>query len=44
MARGLKKELPARLADKWRFRTEYQDDKDVFLGDGSRGGPEKARL
>jgi len=26
---------------KWRFRTEYQHDKEAFLGDGSRGGPER---
>jgi sarcosine oxidase/L-pipecolate oxidase len=33
--------LPAHLAKKWRFRTEYQDDVEAFLGDGSRGGPER---
>ncbi|KAF9739304.1 hypothetical protein PMIN03_001725 [Paraphaeosphaeria minitans] len=52
MAQDLKKQLPEHLAEKWRFRTEYKDDRGVFLGDGSTGGPvrreldsqEKARL
>ncbi|KAB8242520.1 FAD dependent oxidoreductase [Aspergillus flavus] len=38
------KRLPEHLAKKWRFRTEYKDDKDTFLGDGSRGGPARREL
>lgn len=38
---AFKKQLPAALAQKWRFRTEYQHDSEAFLGDGSRGGPER---
>ena len=34
-------QLPAHLAKKWRFRTDYEHDKEAFLGDGSRGGPER---
>lgn len=33
--------LPDHLAKKWRFRTEYKNDSGAFLGDGSRGGPER---
>ncbi|OAG09784.1 FAD dependent oxidoreductase [Paraphaeosphaeria sporulosa] len=44
MVKGLNKQLPEHLAAKWRFRTEYKDDKDVFLGDGSRGGPARREL
>jgi sarcosine oxidase/L-pipecolate oxidase len=36
--------LPSHLSKKWRFRTEYKDDKEAFLGDGSRGGPERREL
>ncbi|TDZ16083.1 L-pipecolate oxidase [Colletotrichum orbiculare MAFF 240422] len=42
MSLGIKQQLPQKLATKWRFRTEYEGRPDVFLGDGSRGGP--ARL
>jgi hypothetical protein len=42
MASGLKRQLPARLADEWRLQTDYRNDKDVCLGDGAeaarRGG------
>ncbi|KAF7591892.1 hypothetical protein BBP40_000939 [Aspergillus hancockii] len=38
------KRLPQHLAHKWRFRTEYQNQKDTFLGDGSRGGPARREL
>ncbi|GJN85763.1 hypothetical protein PLIIFM63780_009337 [Purpureocillium lilacinum] len=45
MSLAIKKELPPNLAKKWRFRTEYADKgMDVFLGDGSRGGPERREL
>jgi len=36
--------LPQDLAAKWRFRTEYKDQKGVFEGDGSRGGPARREL
>ncbi|CAN9149748.1 unnamed protein product [Alternaria alternata] len=44
--------LPSELAQKWKFRKEYKAQKNMFAGDGSRGGPrrreftteEKARL
>lgn len=38
---AFKQQLPEHLAKKWRFRKEYQFDKEAFLGDGSRGGPER---
>jgi sarcosine oxidase/L-pipecolate oxidase len=41
---ALTKRLPQDLAYKWRFRTEYQNQKDTFLGDGSRGGPARGQL
>jgi sarcosine oxidase/L-pipecolate oxidase len=41
VGQAFNQQLPAHLAKKWRFRTEYQDDKEAFLGDGSRGGPER---
>ncbi|KIW23627.1 uncharacterized protein PV07_11813 [Cladophialophora immunda] len=44
MCLALKKRLPPALATKWRFRTEYEGRKDTFLGDGSRGGPERREL
>ncbi|OQV05766.1 Fungal Zn2-Cys6 binuclear cluster domain-containing protein [Cladophialophora immunda] len=44
MSLALKKRLPPALATKWRFRTEYEGRKDTFLGDGSRGGPERREL
>ncbi|KAF9869891.1 sarcosine oxidase [Colletotrichum karsti] len=44
MSMALKKSLPRNLADKWRFRTEYENRTDVFLGDGSRGGPARREL
>ena len=39
MAKAVQGKLPANLAKKWRFRTEYQNDPNTFVGDGSRGGP-----
>ncbi|KAL0932553.1 sarcosine oxidase [Colletotrichum truncatum] len=44
MSLALKRQLPQNLASKWRFRTEYKDRPDVFLGDGSRGGPARREL
>ncbi|OOF92555.1 hypothetical protein ASPCADRAFT_153239 [Aspergillus carbonarius ITEM 5010] len=44
MSLALKKSLPPHLAQKWRFRTDYQNRDDVFLGDGSRGGPARREL
>ncbi|KAG8162522.1 hypothetical protein KVR01_008287 [Diaporthe batatas] len=41
---GIKKQLPRHLANKWRFRKEYEHQPDAFLGDGSRGGPERREL
>ena len=41
VGQAFNQKLPAHLANKWRFRTEYQYDKEAFLGDGSRGGPER---
>jgi len=41
VGQAFKRQLPAHLAKKWRFRTDYQHDKEAFLGDGSRGGPER---
>jgi sarcosine oxidase/L-pipecolate oxidase len=41
VGQAFNRQLPAHLAKKWRFRTEYKDDKEAFLGDGSRGGPER---
>ncbi|PYH81762.1 fructosyl amine: oxygen oxidoreductase [Aspergillus uvarum CBS 121591] len=41
---ALKKGLPTELAQKWRFRREYAARDDVFLGDGSRGGPVRREL
>ncbi|KAI9150695.1 FAD-dependent oxidoreductase [Paramyrothecium foliicola] len=49
---AMQKSLPQHLSQRWRFRQEYRTSKDVFKGDGSRGGPvrreftaeEKARL
>ncbi|KAF4416345.1 hypothetical protein FACUT_12641 [Fusarium acutatum] len=32
------------LAEKWKFHTEYEHREDTFLGDGSRGGPERREL
>ncbi|KAH6644386.1 FAD dependent oxidoreductase [Boeremia exigua] len=40
-AMAFTRSLPAELAQKWKFRTEYKSQKDVFAGDGSRGGPER---
>lgn len=36
---AMQRSLPQHLAQRWRFRKEYKDSKDVFEGDGSRGGP-----
>ncbi|KAJ4017567.1 hypothetical protein NW752_001474 [Fusarium irregulare] len=44
MTAAIKKTLPSHLADKWRFHTEYEHREDTFLGDGSRGGPERREL
>ncbi|UNI18749.1 hypothetical protein JDV02_005005 [Purpureocillium takamizusanense] len=45
MSLGIKKQLPPNLAQKWRFHTEYADKgMSVFLGDGSRDGPERREL
>ncbi|RAL13044.1 FAD dependent oxidoreductase [Aspergillus homomorphus CBS 101889] len=44
MSLALKKSLPDNLATKWRFRTDYATRDDVFLGDGSRGGPVRREL
>lgn len=41
---ALKRQLPSQLKDKWSFRKEYQNRKDAFLGDGSRGGPVRREL
>lgn len=41
VGQAFNQQLPAHLAKKWRFRTEYKDDTEAFLGDGSRGGPER---
>ena len=41
---GIKKKLPQHLANKWRFRKDYENRSDAFLGDGSRGGPERREL
>jgi len=41
VGQAFNRQLPPHLAKKWRFRTEYQHDKEAFLGDGSRGGPER---
>ncbi|KAF6823315.1 sarcosine oxidase [Colletotrichum musicola] len=44
MSLALKRRLPPNLASKWRFRTEYENQPDVFLGDGSRGGPARREM
>ncbi|SCV49525.1 related to fructosyl amino acid oxidase [Fusarium fujikuroi] len=44
MTSAWKKKLPSQLAEKWRFHTEYYHREDTFLGDGSRGGPERREL
>lgn len=44
MSLAIKKQLPASLASKWRFRTEHQGQRDTFVGDGSRGGPARREL
>lgn len=41
---AIQKRLPPNLASKWRFRNEYAGCSDVFLGDGSRGGPARREL
>lgn len=43
IVKALKKELPAELAKKWRFRTEYKHE-NSFKGDGSRAGPARREL
>lgn len=40
-AKAFTRTLPTELAQKWSFRTEYQTNQDAFVGDGSRGGPER---
>ncbi|KAI7763273.1 hypothetical protein LZL87_012890 [Fusarium oxysporum] len=44
MTSAWKKKLPSHLAEKWKFHTEYEHREDTFLGDGSRGGPERREL
>ncbi|KAF4341228.1 hypothetical protein FBEOM_4826 [Fusarium beomiforme] len=44
MTTAIKKTLPSHLAEKWKFHTEYEHRKDAFIGDGSRGGPERREL
>ncbi|KAF9878184.1 sarcosine oxidase [Colletotrichum karsti] len=44
LARAVQRELPSHLADKWRFRKEYEGQSDAFVGDGSRGGPARREL
>lgn len=44
LTKAVRGELPPSLAHKWRFRKEYQNQKDAFLGDGSRGGPARREL
>lgn len=44
MTAAINKTLPSHLAEKWRFHTEYEHREDTFLGDGSRGGPERREL
>ncbi|PWY72273.1 FAD dependent oxidoreductase [Aspergillus heteromorphus CBS 117.55] len=44
MSLAIKRGLVQHLAEKWRFRKDYADRKDVFLGDGSRGGPARREL
>lgn len=50
--KAMQRSLPTELGRKWRFRHEYRNARDLFKGDGSRGGParreftaqERARL
>jgi sarcosine oxidase/L-pipecolate oxidase len=44
MTGAINKTLPSHLAEKWRFHKEYENRKDTFLGDGSRGGPARREL
>ncbi|RDW57957.1 uncharacterized protein DSM5745_11337 [Aspergillus mulundensis] len=44
LGRAWNRTLPPRLADKWRFHKEYEHRADAFLGDGSRGGPQRREL
>ncbi|KAL4893024.1 FAD dependent oxidoreductase [Aspergillus ambiguus] len=44
MSQAIKKTLPSHLANKWRFRKDYANQTDTFLGDGSRGGPARREL
>ncbi|KAL6364823.1 hypothetical protein LRP88_00796 [Fusarium phalaenopsidis] len=44
MSLAIKQQPPTSLAQKWRFRNRYENRKDAFLGDGSRGGPERREL
>ncbi|KAM0418884.1 hypothetical protein ACHAPT_012149 [Fusarium lateritium] len=44
MSLAIKQKLPKSLAQKWRFRKEYENRANAFLGDGSRGGPERREL
>lgn len=41
VGKAFKKQLPEHLSRKWRFRIDYENDGKAFLGDGSRGGPER---
>lgn len=44
MSKAITKSLPPNLVKEWRFRSEYFNRSDVFLGDGSRGGPARREL
>ncbi|KAJ5273373.1 hypothetical protein N7478_008498 [Penicillium angulare] len=44
MSLALKGRLPDKLAQKWRFRKDYENEGDTFKGDGSRGGPPRREL
>ncbi|KAL5361484.1 FAD dependent oxidoreductase [Aspergillus floccosus] len=44
MSQAIKKTLRSHLANKWRFRKDYANNPDTFLGDGSRGGPARREL
>ncbi|KAE8146963.1 FAD dependent oxidoreductase [Aspergillus avenaceus] len=44
MSLALKRSLPPKLAEKWRFRKDYETQDSAFKGDGSRGGPIRREL
>ncbi|EAW13713.1 NAD(P)/FAD-dependent oxidoreductase [Aspergillus clavatus NRRL 1] len=43
---SLERKLPDELLEKWKFPTQFREkfQNDAFLGDGSRGGPERREL